>query len=468
MVNIYMFFFVILRIWIMYTTMAVPSATVQPLSTFARWRPLTEEELRDGEIGHSASLGKNELYSISIEHPAHKPWKSAAAFRESYEPTDGNAKVFESAVSSALPKVLSGASCNFFAYGHSGSGKTHTIIGYDYEHEDQLGVCLAAARRLFDALADLNKNAIDDALGVGFSLFELRKNVAFDLLNKRTECHIRQGADGKTHIRGPTEMLEDGKVRVRPIVKRPCFTYDALKQALQESLGLRAVGSSSVHDQSSRTHAVLELEIINTPLSEARDALIDRQSELVPVGKRATDIRIEEHYLGMIKTPEGRWVPNPERPVDQARIDVAMAEMAEFETRVAEAEDHVASILSADNRPACLGGKFVFVDLAGSEYQQDKGDAAINLPQQTPQERQEGRQINTDLLALKEVIRAFSSNQSRIPFRSSPLTMVLRDHFLGSKNGTSAMIVTLSQAKEQYAATLNSLKYGSLVGAAAA
>lgn len=448
--------------------MAATSTSVQPLSTFARWRPLTDFELEDGAFDRSTSLGKNELHSIFIEHPAHKPWKSAAAFKESYEPTDNNAKVFESAVSAALPKVLNGASCNFFAYGHSGSGKTHTIIGYDYDHDDQLGICLAAARRLFDALDEFNRDAVSDALGVGLSLFELRKNVAFDLLNERKECHIRQGPDGKTHIRGPTEMLEDGKVRVRPIVKRPCFTYDALKQALQESLGLRAVGSSSVHDQSSHTHAVLELEVINTPLSEARDRLIDRQSELVPVGKRATDIRIQEHFLGMIQKPDGQWILNPDRPVDQPRIDAAVAEMAEFEARVAEAESHVAEILNADDRPACLGGKFVFVDLAGSEYQQDKGTVGTHLPQQTPQERQEGRQINTDLLALKEVIRAFSSNQSRIPFRSSPLTTVLRDHFLGSKNGTSAMIVTVSQAKEQYAATLNSLKYGSLVGAAAA
>lgn len=448
--------------------MATSSSAAQPLSTFARWRPLTEFELEDGSFDRSTSLGKNELYSIAIEHPAHKPWKSAAAFKEAYEPTDDNAKVFESAVSAALPKVLNGASCSFFAYGHSGSGKTHTIIGYDYDHDDQLGICLAAGRRLFDALDELNKDAASDKLGVGFGLFELRKNIAFDLLNERKECHIRQGPDGKTHIRGPTEMLEDGKVRVRPIVKRPCFTYDALKQALQQSLGLRAVGSSSVHDQSSRTHAVLELEVINTPLSEARDRLIDRQSELVPVGKRATDIRIQEHYLGMIQKPDGQWVPNPDRPVDKPRIDAALAEMAEFEARVAEAESHVAEILDADDRLACLGGKFVFVDLAGSEYQQDKGTAGTHLPQQTAQERQEGRQINTDLLALKEVIRAFSSNQTRIPFRSSPLTMVLRDHFLGSKNGTSAMIVTVSQAKGQYAATLNSLKYGSLVGAAAA
>lgn len=442
----------------------------QPLSTYARWRPLVESQLAGGEFDRQASLGRNHLYSIEVKHPGQRPYKSSPAFTEVYEPADDNKKVFQSVVAEAIPKVLNGSSCNFFAYGHSGSGKTHTVIGYDYEEETKLGLCLSAARDLFVALDALNRDKdASDRLGVGFSLFELRKNVAFDLLNGRSECHIRQGADGKTHIRGQTETLDNGKVRVRPIEQRACWTYATLQEQLQDSLDLRAVGSSSIHDQSSRTHAILELEIVNQPLQDARLALYDRQAELVPVGKRATDIQIEEHYLGMIKLPDGNWVENPERPTDNARINRAKAEQAEFETRVEAAEQTVNNILTGPTAPPALGGKLVFVDLAGSEYQQQQQDSrAPFLDKQTPQERQEGRQINTDLLALKEVIRACSSGQSRIPFRSSPLTMVLREHFLGSKDGTSAMIVTLSPAVEQYAATVNSLKYGSLVGAAAA
>lgn len=206
--------------------------------------------------------------------------------------------------------------------------------------------------------------------------------------------------------------------------------------------------------------------MVNTALVEAREAVIDRQSELVPVGKRATDISIEEQTRGFVQTPDGGWAPNPDYPINQARIDAAEAEKAEFEARVAAAEEHVASVLGLS--PGRLGGKLVFVDLAGAEYQQDKGASSQLLPKQMPQERQEGRQINADLLALKEVIRACATNQSRIPFRSSPLTMVLREHFMGSKDGASAMIVTVSPAKTQYAATLNSLKYGSLVGVASA
>ncbi|KAL6877458.1 kinesin-like protein [Trichoderma longibrachiatum] len=440
------------------------------INVFARWRRLAPSEAAEGTIDyHSTSpTDPHGHLSVSIsgggDPGSTQSWTSPPAFNAIFNPEDDNGEVYKSIVAPAIPHVLRGGSCNFFAYGHSGSGKTHTIIGYDYDDERELGLCLAAARQLFKVIDDLNaKDNAGERLGIGFSLFEMRKKSAFDLLNRRTECHVREGHDGKVHIRGETEMLEGGKVRVCPIVRRPCWSYECFRQELTQAVGARAVGSSSVHSQSSRTHAILELEIICQSLVDARQAVVDRQSELVPVGKRATDISIEEQMKAPVPHPGGKWAPNPDYEMNQERIDAAEAEKAEHEHRVAVAEELVEDILKSAATP-CLGAKMVFVDLAGAEYHQEKGAQQLHIPKQTPQERQEGRQINTDLLALKEVMRAWATNQPRIPFRSSALTMVLREHFLSSEKGNSTMIVTVSPAKEQYAATLNSLKYGSLVG----
>jgi hypothetical protein len=362
--------------------------------------------------------------------------------------------------------MLRGENCSVFAYGHSGSGKTHTILGYNFHDPVELGLCLAAAKQLFDALRCLNEEHKGQELGIGLSLFELRNKSAWDLLNNRTQCHVRQGPCGKVHIRGETEMLEGGKVRVRPIVQRPCWTFDIFREEFVQAIGQRAKGSSSVHNQSSRTHAVLELEIVSQSLVDARYALFDRQSELVPVGKRATDIKVEEESKGFIRTPDGGWAPNPEYQPNVERIRAVEVEKAQYEARVTEAEGKIEAILASSASP-CLGAKMVFVDLAGAEYFEGSGSRPTTI-KQTPQERQEGRQINTDLMALKDVIRAWSRNEKRIPFRSSVLTMVLREHFMSTGGGNSTIIVTLSPAANQYAATLNSLKYASLVGAASA
>ncbi|KAF4343979.1 kinesin family [Fusarium beomiforme] len=440
---------------------------MDPINVFARWRPLSKSEIDFGEINYGITADSGALYSVAIKPRVStegRPWSSSPAFHTIFNPKYRNKHVYQAVVAPCIPKVLRGESCSFFAYGHSGSGKTHTILGYDYQDTEELGLCLAASRQLFDALHLINEENKEQRLGIGFSLFELRNKSAFDLLNHGTQCHVRQGPDGKVHIRGKTEILEEGKVRVCPIIQRSCWGFETLKEELIEAIGRRAEGASSIHDQSSRTHAVLELEIVSQPLIDARHALYDRQSELVPVGKRATDIKIEEESKGLVRTPDGGWTLNPDYRPNQERIEAVELEKAQFEARVTDAEDRIDQILASSSSP-CLGTKMVFVDLAGAEYSEGNMSGPASM-KQTSQERQEGRQINTDLLALKEVMRAWSRNEERIPFRSSTLTMVLREHFLNTGRGNSTIIVTLSPAADQYAATLNSLKYASLVGAA--
>lgn len=460
---------------------------------YVRWRPLSSSESGLPEIERAVveeSEGPAAAMSMTLKSPLdaatrNRSWKSGpSSFTNIFGVGAGNHHVFDNVVAPTLPLVLQGRTCNFFAYGHSGSGKTHTIIGYEYERDESLGLFLRAARELMVALDALNEKeeegvakgvvqhgqledqTVQNArFGIGLRLYELRRKSAFDLLNGHNECYVREGPDGQTHIRGETEMLENGKVRVRPLETRACWTFDQVRRHLSEGLQLRATGSSTVHDESSRTHAVLELEIVNSALLKARDAVVERQSELVPVGKRATDVYLEEMSRSLIKDEAGKYHQNPDCRPDQARIDAAEAEKREFEDRLAEAEADVSRVSTSSPHP-CLGGKFVFVDLAGSEYfDQGKGTSTLGTSP-SPQERQEGRQINTDLFGLKEVLRARASGQARIPFRSSPLTMALREHFVGSADSSSAMILTVSPSSGQFSATTNTLKYGDLVGMA--
>lgn len=53
-------------------------------------------------------------------------------------------------------------------------------------------------------------------------MYKLRKNTAFDSFNNHCKCHLREGYDEQTHIRGETEVLEGGEVRVRPIATKAC------------------------------------------------------------------------------------------------------------------------------------------------------------------------------------------------------------------------------------------------------
>lgn len=445
--------------------------TQTPFEIYVRARPLTlvEQSALEPELSIIQD-NQNQTITISdLGNQRARTWSSGAAFKQFFSGGVLNGQVYERTVKPVLAQVMDGATCNFFAYGHSGSGKTYTIIGNEYNDSRHLGLCLSAARDLFQAIDEENEKThaiaggIEERLGVALRVYELRGKSAFDLLNDGVECHIRQGPDGHTHVRGKTEVLEGGKVRVRPIVAKPVWSYEDLRQAVLAGLSMREVGSSSVHNESSRTHAFIEFEVVNAALLEAREAVIQRESELVPIGKWATDVYLEEHKKSLIRTDDGRYTSNPKHPLDQKKIDEAEAEKRQFEVRLEQAKETVGECFK-NSRHSCLGGKFVFVDLAGSEYfDQAKGRSAEKV-KQTPQEQQQGRQINTDLLALKEVIRARNSGQARIPFRSSPLTMVLRSHFEGCSNGRSSIILTVSPLVTQFAATKNTLSYGSLIG----
>jgi len=103
---------------------------------------------------------------------------------------------------------------------------------------------------------------------------------------------------------------------------------------------------------------------------------------------------------------------------------------------------HVVINIKVDNT------NYVFVDLAGSE----KGSKSIYT---NKHDHYEMAGINKDIFALKECMRYMKSNSERIPFRSSKLTMALKESFYDHYN--ALMIVAISPEKSNVFETLNIL-----------
>ncbi|BCR86303.1 kinesin family protein [Aspergillus chevalieri] len=146
-------------------------------NVFTRWRPLsTDNEQETSEIKRVYEKHDKSRISMSIATPdaaRQRPWKSEAAFTQLFEASDDNKAVFDAVVAPTLPQVLNGQTCNFFAYGHSGSGKSHTIVGYDFGNSSKFGLCLSAARELSETLEQLNADNCDESsrLGIGFRMY---------------------------------------------------------------------------------------------------------------------------------------------------------------------------------------------------------------------------------------------------------------------------------------------------------
>ena len=103
--------------------------------------------------------------------------------------------------------------------------------------------------------------------------------------------------------------------------------------------------------------------------------------------------------------------------------------------------------------------KLTLVDLAGSER-------ATETQSNNKSRLAEGAEINKSLLALKECIRALDARKTsgnsdqHVPFRTSKLTLVLRDSFIAKSN--TAKIIMISCISPGYSSanhTINTLRY---------
>ena len=94
-----------------------------------------------------------------------------------------------------IKQVLQGYNCTVFAYGQTGTGKTHTMEGlkdYDgnWETDPDAGII---PRSLVDIFEARNKNGFDkDSFQIKVSFLELYNEEIFDLLSKGMDLDRKQ------------------------------------------------------------------------------------------------------------------------------------------------------------------------------------------------------------------------------------------------------------------------------------
>jgi len=347
-----------------------------------------------------------------------------------------------------IDHVLTKKTSMIFAYGNTGSGKTHTILGYPNDR----GLYYMAAEKICDAVKALD--AADPSLKpcVQVQFVEMYLDNAYDLLNDRTECRMRESGEGTFHFRKFKGKQRDGCAMDNKI----CVTVDQIEEVVKAGVQNRTTGSSNFHNQSSRSHAVLEMEIVCKEILSIRKKLIKYRSFWIQScsrDKRGLPKFFKEIGRQLTFNVEGKafkllkWAD--EEVCKQKRFKTYSIA---FKWVYDQWKKHHAEVLAAI---PLMGGKLVLVDLAGSEHGRDTGRDL----QQSVQEQREGRKINLSLMALNEVFRQ-KANKEKQQFRNATLTKALRDH-LEDDECKNLMIATLSSSMGHKKQTVSTLNYAS-------
>ncbi|XP_068166916.1 kinesin-like protein KIF27 [Antennarius striatus] len=158
-------------------------------------------------------------------------------------------EVYESCVQPLVRSLVAGYNATVFCYGQTGSGKTYTLGGENLD--DKGGITEYVAQDVFLFLGEKVRNGDGVEAKLRVSYLELYMEELRDLLELHTihkELHIRDDDKGNTVVMGAKEMV--------------VASAEELLSVVEMGNALRHTGTTGMNEHSSRSHAILMLQLI--------------------------------------------------------------------------------------------------------------------------------------------------------------------------------------------------------------
>ncbi|KAH0599206.1 hypothetical protein MHUMG1_03323 [Metarhizium humberi] len=231
----------------------------------ARIRPLLETELdKDIIVRPDGAEAGGPHTIVKIPNPKNQTEDFSFAFNAVYDQSTSQETLFTSEVQPHLKSLFQGYDVTIFAYGVTGTGKTHTMRG---------GLKLAdrgVIPRLLSGVFRRGKKIAKDSEGnttvnVSLSYYEIYNDKVFDLLEppeKRTPSGLplRAEASGRTVVAGLSE--------------RACEDLRDFEKLYIEANNNRVTASTKLNAHSSRSHAILRVKVTQTTDGMIRESTV--------------------------------------------------------------------------------------------------------------------------------------------------------------------------------------------------
>ena len=171
-------------------------------------------------------------------------------FDKVFGPASKQEEVFEE-VSQLVQSALDGYKVCLFSYGQTGSGKTHTMLGAGAGPE--AGIIPRAVRKVLDQAAALR------AKGYAYTM----EASYVEIYNEQIRDLLKPGADHDEKL-SIAVAPAGGCPTVTGVEREPVTSADAAADLVRRAAAARAVESTQMNAQSSRSHTLFLLYITGT------------------------------------------------------------------------------------------------------------------------------------------------------------------------------------------------------------
>ncbi|SJX61648.1 related to kinesin [Sporisorium reilianum f. sp. reilianum] len=190
------------------------------------------------------------LYNSNpLAHGARRNKDVRYAFDRVFDSTASQTDVFQETCKPLLDGILNGYNASVFAYGATGCGKTHTISGTPQDP----GLIFLTMKELYNRIQDARD---DSDVQIRLSYLEIYNETIRDLLSSEPTppgagLALREDANNRISVVGITELVPESP--------------ESVLEYLQEGNLRRTMSPTEANAVSSRSHAVLQINVTQKP-----------------------------------------------------------------------------------------------------------------------------------------------------------------------------------------------------------
>ncbi|KAL9120430.1 MAG: hypothetical protein Q9187_003015 [Circinaria calcarea] len=228
----------------------------------ARVRPLLQSELNKDVIVTAVSAGSepsSQPTVVRVPNPKNDNENFNFQFNSVYGPEATQQDIFDNEVSPTVKHLFNGFDITLFAYGVTGTGKTHTMRGGKTLAER--GVIPRLLSGIYRRSRKIEKDAKNETtVNVTMSYYEIYNDKVFDLFeapDKRTMTGLQLRDNG-------------GKTVVVGLTERPCESLKEFEKLYSEANVNRSTSATKLNAHSSRSHAILCVKVAVSTAEETR------------------------------------------------------------------------------------------------------------------------------------------------------------------------------------------------------